>query len=174
MFTDALLRFKEMMDGFSRLVPPDSERVLAERLVQDYGSIDAVRKNDKRLEAELRTTYNSHAPNSGLPVSSEDTDAEKKPDDNRRWRRSTAVGSSLAEFKRELTESPEEALERNMKRLENKLEIMQAQRTRETEKIVDRSSDRVIAVIQKESNKGGANQLLDRVSFTPFRRHAFN
>jgi hypothetical protein len=69
----------------------------------------------------------------------------------------------LDQFKRELDETMDAAMEKNLERFTSKLKIMETNLVRETERIVERSTDRVIDELVREINKGPQNNILDRV-----------
>jgi hypothetical protein len=135
----------EMLKKFTMLVSPE-QKELETRIAQG-GGIDECLKDDKKLRALLKEDSGagtrSHAGAGGTAKSD---------------------GSQLEDFRRELRETAEVAMEKNMAKFAGKLKIMEANIVRETEKIVERSSDRVVAELTKEMNKGPQNNILDRVS----------
>jgi hypothetical protein len=78
-----------------------------------------------------------------------------------------AEGIDLNQFRSELNETVDTAMEKNLERFTSKLKIMEANLVRETERIVARSTDRVVDELSREINKGPQNSILDRVR--PFR-----
>jgi hypothetical protein len=138
----------EMLKKFTMLVSPEQKELEA-RIAQGGGA-DECLKDDKKLRVLLKEDggagTRSHAGAGGTAKS-------QAPD-----------GSQLEDFRRELRETAEAAMEKNMAKFAGKLKIMEANIVRETEKIVERSSDRVVAELTKEMNKGPQNNILDRVS----------
>jgi hypothetical protein len=137
-----------MLKKFAMLVTPEQKELEA-RVVQE-GGVDECLKNDKKLGAFLKEDDGGGA----RPYAGAGGTARSQMGD----------GSRLEDFRRELRETAETAMEKNVVKFEGKLKIMEANILRETEKIVERSSDRAIAELTKEMNKGPQNNILDRVS----------
>jgi hypothetical protein len=138
----------EMLKKFAMLVSPEQEEL--EARVAQRGGVDECLKSDKKLGVLLKEDGGGGA----RAYAGADGTARSQVGD----------GSPLEDFGRELRETAETAMEKKMVKFEGKLKIMEANILRETEKIMERSSDRAIAELTKEMNKGPQNNILHRVS----------
>jgi hypothetical protein len=137
----------EMLKKFAELVSPEQKEL--EGIIVMEGGADKLLKDNRKLTQLLRQG------NSGHLVDPVDPAAQSH----------VQISSELDEFRNELRETPEAAMERNGEKFEAKLKIMEANLAREMEKIVSRSTDRMIDELTKEINKGPQNGIMDRVSF---------
>jgi hypothetical protein len=140
----------EMLKKFAMLASPEQKELEA-RVAQEGGAEECV-KDDKKLRALLKEDGAAAAAQPYVGVGG--TTKSQARD-----------ASQLEDLRRELRETAEAAMEKNMAKFTGRLKIMEANIVRETEKVVERSSDRVIAELTKEVNKGPQNNILDRVSW---------
>jgi hypothetical protein len=167
----------EMLKRFATLVSPEQKEVEA-RVAQE-GGVDECLKNDRKLSALIEDDSKSGTfleDDNKLGVLLEnDSKLGTLPEGGSggvrpyagvsdATRSQVPDGSRLEDFRRELRETAETAMDKNWAKFTGKLRIMEANILRETEKIVERSSDRAIAELTKEINKGPQNNILDRVS----------
>jgi hypothetical protein len=156
----------EMLKRFAVLASPEQKELEA-RVAQE-GGVDECLKDDRKLGALIEDDNKSGIEDNKklgvLPKDGGSGGARLYAGVGGTAKSQASTGSRLEDFKRELYETVETAMEQNWTKFESKLRIMEANVLRETEKIVKRSSDRVVAELTKEMNKGPHNNILDRVS----------
>jgi hypothetical protein len=144
-------RIDEMLKKFAMLMSAE-QKELQERVKMKGGVSECV-KDNKKLRALLEADSGSRS-----YISVAGTDKAQAGNDK-----------ELEDFKRELRETPMAAMENNWAKFEGKLKITEKNILCETEKIVERSSNRTIDELKIEFNKGPQNNILDRVSWLRLR-----
>ena len=134
-------RIDLLLQAFQKLIPPEQQELQKE--VTKRGSLKSISESDAELK-KLLSNQLSLADNE-VPT----TSASKK--DQKAY--------TLADLKKDLEESIDVAVEKNMEVFSRKLEMQQRQLREEVERVVVRESDRVIQAV----SGGPHDRIIDRV-----------